>query len=211
MNKKQLKPVVKAVVAQMAKDHSMREIRPGQQLASLGFEDAEVTELKTCLYRLCSGQSAPEFQSFFDAVKIVPASTVQDVVDRLSDAFQATSPRVATVSLLPGDDPTLPKGLMSSDIENAVRAVLAQISDRYSVAEIGPKLRLSQDLGLDDAAVAGMTTRMYKALTSSKVDPGFARFYNEARITPDSTVAQAVQGYIDACSLAGMDATSPKG
>jgi hypothetical protein len=102
MQKEDLRPIVKTVLAQISEQAGFTDIQSEKTLRELGFTDeAAIAELKMRVYRTVSGATAPlDFQIFFNTPVITLDSTVDAVIDATDEALMLA---------LPGNDPTKPK------------------------------------------------------------------------------------------------------
>jgi hypothetical protein len=98
ITKKNLKPIIQTVVAQLSPKYGFDDIESSQTLHRLGLQhEATIAELKTSIYRAISGGRVKlDFNDFYKSVHVTNHSTFDQLLDGV---FLA----------LPGNDPTKPK------------------------------------------------------------------------------------------------------
>jgi len=88
-----------------------------------------------------------------------------------------------------------------------IKVVLAQMSDTHGMSDIETHETL-QELGLrDDSTIAEVKTRIYRSISGNKNKLDFAKFYEKAVISLNSTVGQVIKSVMAA--LPGNDPTKP--
>ena len=190
--KDQFVPLISSVLAQSSRRHSVWQIRPEHKIRDLGLDSAEITDVKTRLFRMAGGRKDRELPTFFKAVRITPGSTVRQVANSLVKIPSISGALFPAAASLPGKDTTETKGVVGM----AVRAVLSQSSARrYS--RIRPEIKL-KTLGVDAIGIADLKTGIFKTFSGSKCALDFDEFSTALKVSPESTVKQVIQSSADA-------------
>jgi uncharacterized protein YjiS (DUF1127 family) len=199
MKKKQLVVLVRAILAQMSEDYSVYQVDPGHQLRDLGINDtARVRALRNRLLRALAGKEPSGLAKSIRTLKITPSSSVVEIASGLGKLLR--QPRGA---LLPGIDPTKPKGM----VEAVVKSALAEKARGRRLVTIAPTHRLA-DFGLGKKDVRDVQRKIYRGLTGKHPRVQYVDFSRDCRISLASTVRDVVDSAFE--SLPGIDPTRPK-
>jgi len=203
--KKHFIPVVKAVVAELSRDRSIRDVKNSDTLLQIGILPDRIPELVLRLFRVVRGRRFDNYLSLFQLMAITPNSSIEDIAAQLADAGDRLSMFGITPlrdNLTMGDNPTEPWG----DVEAAVHTAVAEMSRTHSLGEIRSDETLDQ-LGLDEADVANVKINVFRMMSSLTVHPKLSEFLDGIVISGGSTIGETVANSRRALMKVKGDAT----
>jgi hypothetical protein len=194
MDKLNVEELVRAAIARSTGHQSPGSIRDAAKLRDLGYDEADVLELKTRLMRAVSRKKPANLAKLRVALNVTPESSVKSVITRLQKVLPPSAGRPAAGTMKRG-----------REVQAAVVTVLSEKTPKFDFTQIEPGMTLGADLGLDEPAIAEAKIQVFKTLGGKD----FSDFEASVKVGGKSTV----KGMVDSvcASLPGDDTIDNKG